>query len=134
MAYDEFIGRVQVRSHLRSRAEAEQIARATLNTMAEYLSAGTVKKLVAQLPVELGYEMPTVAGRSRSVSLDDFLRRVAQQAGVAHFDSPRCVSGVIDVIGETVSEELIEQLREELPHTLHSLLAVYCPAATLWEE
>ncbi|MER3424148.1 MAG: hypothetical protein C4293_13930, partial [Nitrospiraceae bacterium] len=72
--------------------------------------------------------------QSRSISMDDFLRRVSERAGMAPSDLVRYVGGVIDVIGETVSEELMEQLQEELPQTLHPLLALCSPAAMLWEE
>jgi uncharacterized protein (DUF2267 family) len=78
MDYDEFIGIVE--QVATGREEAERATRATLETLAERVSAAETRHLVEQLPPELGpwLASPTPA---EAFDVDEFLRRVAEREG-----------------------------------------------------
>ncbi|MDD3926976.1 MAG: DUF2267 domain-containing protein [bacterium] len=116
MQHDEFIGQVQHRARLASRGEAEMVTRATLETLGERLYDDTADNLAAQLPPEIGRHLQE-SGDYHKYSLDEFLECVKEREGEG-VDLPDAVHharAVIAELEESVSEGLIEKVRNQLP-------------------
>src|SRR3954463_4466458 len=78
--HDQFLTAVQQKARI-SRERAEAAARATLETLAERLSAGEARDVAAQLPPELAAYLPP-RGDAERFDVEEFLRRVAEREGV----------------------------------------------------
>ncbi|NLN26984.1 MAG: DUF2267 domain-containing protein [Firmicutes bacterium] len=117
MQHDEFIGHVQQRARLASRGDAERATQAVLQTLAERLAGGAAENLASELPAHLaGYVMQgELGGEPQSMTVDEFLHRVAEREGV---DLPKAVfhvRAVLEVLGEAVSEGQMRKIRAQLP-------------------
>ena len=125
MRYDEFIGQVQHRARLSSRAEAERATRATLETLAERLAGGEAHDLAAQLPPELArsLELPD-AGIGAKLTLDEFFELVSEREGVDLPDATFHARVVIGVLTEAVSLGEIQDVRVQLPAAFAQLFNV----------
>ena len=125
MRYEEFIGQVQHRAGLSSRAEAERATRATLETLAERLVGGEVDDLAAQLPSELAlYLQPPDAGIGAKLTLDEFFEVVSEREGVDLPDAMFHARVVIGLLTEAVSMGEIEDVRAQLPADFAQLFKV----------
>ncbi len=125
MRYDEFIGQVQHRARLSSRAEAERATRATLETLAERLAGGEAHDLAAQLPPELAryLEQPD-AGIGAKLTLDEFFELVSEREGVDLPDATLHARVVLGVLTEAVSIGEIQDVRVQLPAAFAQLFNV----------
>lgn len=117
MKYDEFMKEVQTRGHMKSRQEAEEATRATLETLAERLAGGEPHDLASQLPPELAeYVRYEGEETSNPYSLEEFFERVNEKAGGV--DQPRAVYHarlVMEVLQEAVTEGEMDHVRSQLP-------------------
>ena len=119
--YDEFLATVQTNAGI-SREQADQAARATLQTLAERLSAGEARDLAAQLPPELApYLAPR--GDAQGFDVQEFLRRVAEREGVNVASAQRHARGVFAALGRAVGRDEIEDMAAELPEDYQSLVS-----------
>lgn len=125
MRYDEFIGHVQLRAGLSSRAEAERATRATLETLAERLVGGEAHDLASQLPPELAHflQLPD-AGIGVKLTLNEFFALVSEREGVDLEDSTLHARVVIGVLTEAVSMGEIKDVRVQLPAAFAQLFNV----------
>jgi len=114
MQHDEFIGEVQARARLASRGDAERATRAVLETLGERLAGGQPHNLAAQLPEEIGRHLEDRQGVDK-LSLDDFFEKVSERSGVDLPDAIHQARAVIAVVGEAVSQEEMEKVRQQLP-------------------
>jgi uncharacterized protein (DUF2267 family) len=123
--YDEFLGHVQHRARLGSRAEAERAARATLETLAERLVGGEAHDLASQLPPELAcsLQLPD-AGIGAKLALDEFFALVSEREGVELEEATLHARVVIGVLTEAVSMGEIKDVRVQLPAALAQLFNV----------
>ena len=125
MRYDEFLGHVQHRAGLSSRAEAERATHATLETLAERLVGGEAHDLAAQLPPELArYLQLPDAGIGAKLTLDEFFALVSEREGVDLEDSTLHSRVVIEVLTEAVSQGEIKDVRVQLPAAFAQLFNV----------
>ena len=125
MRYDEFIGQVQHRAGLSSRAEAERATRAALETLAERLDGGEAHDLAEQLPPELAhYLQPPDAGIGAKLTLDEFFALVSEREGVDLPDATLHARVVLEVLTEAVSIGEIEDVRVQLPAAFAQLFNV----------
>ena len=125
MKYDEFIGQVEHRARLSSRAEAERATRATLETLAERLAGGEAHDLASQLPRELAQalQLPD-AGIGAKLTLDEFFELVSAREGVDLPDAAFHARVVIGVLTEAVSQGEIKDVRVQLPASFAQLFKV----------
>ena len=125
MRYDEFLGHVQHRAGLSSRAEAESATHATLETLAERLVGGEAHDLAAQLPPELAHylQLPD-AGIGAKLALDEFFELVSEREGVDLPDAAFHARVVIGVLTEAVSQGEIQDVRVQLPAAFAQLFNV----------
>jgi uncharacterized protein (DUF2267 family) len=116
--------------------KAERAAQATLETLAERVSAGVARDLAGDLPVAerrwlqpQGDAQPLDPGRDRTggkaqkMPLDEFLHSVADREGVAPEDVLDHVQAVFKTIREIVPEKTWSHLLAQLPHDWTDALA-----------
>jgi uncharacterized protein (DUF2267 family) len=117
MQYDDFIGEVQQRAQLDSREAALSVTRATLTTLSERIEPGQAENLGAQLPEELGRFLETVDDVDR-FEYETFVDRVTERENVGEDDPADATfhaQVVVDVIDESVSGSVLEDVRTQLP-------------------
>jgi uncharacterized protein (DUF2267 family) len=117
MQYDDFIGEVQQRAQLDSREAALSVTRATLTTLSERIEPGQAENLGAQLPEELGRFLETVDDVDR-FKYETFVDRVTERENVGEDDPADAAfhaQVVVDVIDESVSGSVLEDVRTQLP-------------------
>ena len=119
--YERFLDLVQQLAH-RSREDAERAARATLQTLAERISAGQARDLAEQLPPELAPWIATT-GDAEAFDVDEFLRRVAEREGAEVARAERDARAVFAALGRSVRRRKeIDDLVSELPRSFGPLL------------
>jgi uncharacterized protein (DUF2267 family) len=123
MTHDQFVGQVQNRGHMDSRADAERATRATLETLAERLAGGEAEHLAAQLPREIGEHLRRSKGDDfERLSLDDFYHRVSEREASELPEAAHHAKAVISVLREAVSEGEFADIETQLPEEFSHLL------------
>jgi uncharacterized protein (DUF2267 family) len=120
MEHDRFISIVEQTAEL-DRETAVRVTRATLETLAERLSAGEARDLAPHLPDELAPWLATSSG-PEPVDLAEFLRRVAERAGVELPLARRAARVVFIALERAVPREELADLVAELPEDFGPLL------------
>jgi uncharacterized protein (DUF2267 family) len=124
MTHDQFIGQVQNRAHLSSRADAERATRVTLETLAERLAGGEAGHLAAQLPREIGEYLIHDGDKFERLDLNAFYKRVSEREGSELPEAVHHAKAVIGVVREAVSEgefaDVLTQLPEEFKHLMEA--------------
>jgi uncharacterized protein (DUF2267 family) len=110
--YDQFVSIVRDHTQL---DEPERAIRATLETLAERLSKGEARDLLAQLPAEMKPWIYTETDID-PFDYDEFLRRVAEREGVDVETAERHARDVFYALGLAVTSDEIADLAAELPH------------------
>jgi uncharacterized protein (DUF2267 family) len=121
MDYDNFIAKVAERAGT-PRGEAEALARATLQTLAERITGGEAQDLAAQLPKPLQEAIPRrPPGTAEAFDLDEFERRVARRAGVPGDVVDRGIRAVFQTLSEAVTPGEFEDVLAQLPREFRPL-------------
>jgi uncharacterized protein (DUF2267 family) len=118
--YDEFLGQVQQRARLGSRAAAAVAVRSTLSCLAERLAGGAAENLAAQLPAEIGNHLRGAGGDPRAMSPDAFIQRVAEREGVEPSDAALHIRAVLDVL-EDATAGTLAKIRAQIPDVFDPL-------------
>jgi uncharacterized protein (DUF2267 family) len=119
--HEQFITIVEQTAKL-SRDEAEAAARATLQTLAERISAGQARDLAEQLPPELAPWLATLGG-AEPFGVDEFLRRVAEREGADVSRAERDARAVFAALGRCVRRrDELDDVASELPKDFGPLL------------
>jgi uncharacterized protein (DUF2267 family) len=98
---------------------ARRATDAVLTTLAERISGGEVEDLISRLPVELhpplqrGNELSN--GVARRMSLDEFVRRIAEREGVTPDEAREHARAVIATLREAVGEDEFLDVTAQLP-------------------
>jgi uncharacterized protein (DUF2267 family) len=119
--YDGFISTVAARAEAPSE-EAERAACATLETLAERLTAGETEDIAERLPAQLRSCLEG-AGPFEAFHADEFLRRVAERAGLDRSRAERDARAVFVALRRTVGAHEFDDLRAELPRDFDPLVA-----------
>jgi uncharacterized protein (DUF2267 family) len=119
--HDQLITIVQQKAGI-SRKQAEAATRATLQTLAERLSAGEARDVTAQLPPELAPYLPP-HGDAEGFDLEEFLRRMAEREGVDVPTAEEHARAVFAALRRTVDPDEIEDLAAELPKDFAPLVS-----------
>ncbi len=117
MDYEKFIAEVQRRAGPISRAEAEVVTGAYLETLRERLSGDLPGRLAACLPGELAYCLEGEGG-GEEYPVWEFHERLAQRAGIAPEHATRYARHVGSVLGDAVPEDELDAAREDLPPSI----------------
>ena len=123
---DDFHARVAQRAGL----DGERAPRATdavLETLADRITGGEVDDLERLLPPELHPPLERgkaqTNGAARPLSLDDFVRSIAEREGVTPDEAFEHARAVFATLRETVGEDELSDVRAQLPDDYAALLA-----------
>lgn len=119
MNYAEFIAAVARRAQVSSE-EAEEVTRATLETLTDRITAGQASHIAGQLPLELRQHLHKTTSAigaqfAESFGVDEFAERVAARTGVEVSMADASMRAVLSTIGEAVSTNELEDLVSQLP-------------------
>jgi uncharacterized protein (DUF2267 family) len=123
--YDEFISSVRERSGLAG-GDAEAATHATLRVLAERISGGEAEDLISHLPPELHVPLKRgiehTGNHPTKMSLDEFVDRVADRAGVDHDLARDYTRGVLATLREFVGDKEFFDVTSQLPREYVSSL------------
>jgi uncharacterized protein (DUF2267 family) len=119
--HDQFLTIVQQKAGI-SRERAEAATQATLETLAERLSAGEARDVAAQLPPELAPYLPP-RGDAEGFDVEEFLRRVAEREGGDVPTAEEHARAVFAALRRAVDPDEIEDLAAELPKDFAPLVS-----------
>ncbi|WP_051324666.1 DUF2267 domain-containing protein [Candidatus Solirubrobacter pratensis] len=104
---------------------ARKATEAVLETLAERIAAGEVDDLTALLPLELhaSLERGKQRGNGKAVrmSLDDFVRRVAEREGISLEAAREHVAAVLGTLRELLPDAEWRDVTAQLPHDYKAL-------------
>lgn len=123
--YERFITTIQQRAGI-SWAKAEQAARATLETLAERVSSGTVRDLARDLPSGVARWL-VPGGDAQGFDAVEFVRRVAEREGTDPVTAEEHARAVFVALARLVRGGEIAQLTAELPNEYATLLGDAMP-------
>jgi uncharacterized protein (DUF2267 family) len=124
MQYNDFLGQVQHRARLADQQQALRATRATLETLAERLSANEAHDLAAQLPQEIGRFLErSDDNNGERFGLDEFINRVCTREHVNKPDGTFHARVIIEVLQEAVSPGEIHDVLSQLPQEYNRLFA-----------
>jgi uncharacterized protein (DUF2267 family) len=121
MDYQQFVGIVQRELPRLSREQADRAVQATFQTLAERLSRGQARHLVAQLPGS-GPWLFTQTD-AEPFDYDEFVLRVAKREGVDESTAERHARAVFAALGRAIDSAELGDLIAELPQDFGPLVA-----------
>lgn len=126
MEYQDFIDAVATRAKV-STDEAATLTRATLQTLADRISAGQAENLAYQLPEGLDDHLRQPPPHRRkepanSFGLDEFVRRVADRPAIDRERAGAGVSAVLTTLREAVSRDQFEDAVAQLPKEFQQVI------------
>jgi uncharacterized protein (DUF2267 family) len=95
--------------------KAERAARATLETLAERISGGQARDLAAELPHDVRGWLLSGGGDAEPFDAREFVRRVAERAGVDTDTAERHIRAVLVALARLVRHDEVADLIAELP-------------------
>jgi uncharacterized protein (DUF2267 family) len=119
---DEFLDRVAKRAGV-DLATAERYARAVLTALGRAVSRGEYDDMVAELSRDYARLLPR-GPRVDVPGADEFIRRVAERAGLDTERARHATHAVLTALAERISGGEVEDLAERLPAELHAPLKV----------
>jgi uncharacterized protein (DUF2267 family) len=121
---EALLGGVADRAGL-SRDAARRVAEAVLETLAERIAAGEVDDLMALLPLELRPPLDRGKGRGGGnavrMSLDDFVRRVAEREGISPGTAREHTAAVLGTLRELLPDAEWRDVTAQLPSDYEAL-------------
>jgi uncharacterized protein (DUF2267 family) len=114
--YDEFIGAVQQRAGGIPRDEAERATFATLEVLADRITAGEANDLASQLPKPLREALRPLEAEAEPFGLKEFVDRVAQRLGEYSVPPKQLVRAVMTTVREAVTGGEFEDVMAQLPN------------------
>ncbi|MFF0365787.1 DUF2267 domain-containing protein [Micromonospora sp. NPDC005087] len=125
MEYEDFINAVATRAKV-STDQAATLSRATLETLADRISAGQAENLAYQLPGGLDDSLrnppPRRAEHAKPFGLDEFVRRVADRPSVDRALAAAGVGAVLTTLREAVSRDQFEDAVAQLPKEFQQVI------------
>ncbi|TQN32542.1 uncharacterized protein (DUF2267 family) [Haloactinospora alba] len=123
-ATENFLARVQEHNGLESRAEADQLSRATLSALAQCVSAGQMDDLTAGLPEDLHSAIEAGTRQAKSFDKRTFLDQISGGIGsVDMSEVERKTQGVLRTLREWAPEGQSSDTIAQLPPELARLFA-----------
>jgi uncharacterized protein (DUF2267 family) len=105
-----------------SREEAERATRATLCTLAERITRGEAEDIAAFLPKELRGLLTWAREPAEAFNLGEFLRRIAERAGVDERRAYEYARAVFAALGVAVAPGEVRDMASQLPKEYEPLL------------
>jgi uncharacterized protein (DUF2267 family) len=118
----EFFRSVADRAGL-SREEATDLTRATLQALAQRVSAGAVRELVLHLPDRLAEQVGGVKGRpSRHSGLAEAEKQVSDRTGLRRDEVHVGFAAVLATLREALSPDVFDRVVAQLPREFRDLV------------
>ncbi|MGJ7907734.1 DUF2267 domain-containing protein [Actinopolyspora sp. H202] len=118
----DFAEQVRQRAEMSSLDEASRVARATLTTLAEAVSAGQVDELAEGLPDEMRNELSQRSGQARSLNKLEFLDRVSGEIATTDLETTEDqVRAVLTTLREWAPAGETSDTVEQLPGPIAGL-------------
>jgi uncharacterized protein (DUF2267 family) len=118
LAYEQFLQRVADRTALFP-DRAMEVAAAVLEVLAERIAGGEADQLAQHLPRELRAALERgkarTGGKARRMSLDEFVRRVAEREGVDEQQAREHAGAVLRTLRDAVPDDEFSDLLDQLP-------------------
>ncbi|HEX8855292.1 MAG TPA: DUF2267 domain-containing protein [Thermoleophilaceae bacterium] len=115
---DDFLDRVARRAGM-DRGEARRATDAVLETLAERIAGGEVEDLMDRLPVSLHEPLrrglERTGGTAAGMSLERFVRRVAEREGTSAGQAAKAARAVLTTLREAVGELSFLDVEVQLP-------------------
>ena len=102
--------------------KARALTEATLQTLAERISGGEALDLAAQLPEELKGALTSSPETAERFGVNEFLRRVAERAGVDEDTARKGVAAVMTTIRQAVTSGEFDDITSQLPQEFNTLV------------
>ncbi|GIF02740.1 DUF2267 domain-containing protein [Actinoplanes siamensis] len=122
MAELAFIDKVAERAGVPDET-ARLLTKGTLLTLAARISGGEAHDLAERVPDELRPYLIKPTEPAESFSYDEFMRRVAEYAGVDRPTAERGVAAVLSALHETVGHKEFTDATAQLPREFGELVA-----------
>lgn len=124
MEYQDFINAVALRAKV-STDQATTLTRATLENLADRISAGQAENLAYQLPEGLDDHLRRPLRREHATSssgLEEFVRRVGDRPDVDRALAGAGVRAVLTTLREAVSRDQFEDTVAQLPKEFRQVI------------
>jgi uncharacterized protein (DUF2267 family) len=120
--YDEFVLRVAKREGV-DETTAERHARAVFAALGRAIDPAELRDLIAELPEDFGPLVAEAQGRfDQLMPADEFVRRVAERAGLDLDAAGRAVEAVLQTLAERLAPGEVDDLNARLHRALHPAL------------
>jgi uncharacterized protein (DUF2267 family) len=120
--YDEFVLRVAKREGV-DETTAERHARAVFATLGRSIDPGELGDLIAELPEDFGPLVAEAQGRfDELMPADEFVRRVAERAGLDFDAAGRAVEAILQTLAERLAPGEVDDLNTRLARAFHPAL------------
>jgi uncharacterized protein (DUF2267 family) len=121
MDYETFIKTEAQKAGL-PKDKAEEVARATLQTLADRISGGEAKDLAAQLPKPLKEVLEPAPEPAEAFDVDEFIRRVSERAHVDEEMARTGAQAVLATVREAVTPGEFDDITSQLPQEYRELV------------
>ncbi|MGW4465163.1 DUF2267 domain-containing protein [Micromonospora sp. NPDC004704] len=122
MTYDDFIATVARRTG-QSTEQATALTYATLQTLADRISAGESQDLADKVPTRLADSLRKPSSREFADPFDlaEFLRRVGNRAGLDDTQAAPGAAAVLSTLREAVPDYEFDDMRSQLPTDIRQM-------------
>ena len=121
MDYQTFID-TEARKAGLPKDQAENVAHATLKTLADRISGGEAEDVAAQLPEPLKEDLHKDREPAESFDVDEFIRRVSERAHVDPETARNGAMAVLTTVREAVTADEWDDTLAELPREYEQLM------------
>jgi uncharacterized protein (DUF2267 family) len=102
--------------------QAENLAHATLRTLADRITGGEAKDLAAQLPQPLKADLQKPREEAEAFDVDEFVRRVSQRAHVDENTARTGAMATMTTVREAVTPGEFDDITSQLPQDYRELV------------
>jgi uncharacterized protein (DUF2267 family) len=121
MRYATFMTTVEQAAGI-TREQADRAVRATLETLAERITAGEADDIALFLPPEVRPLVTVAPPEAEAFGLDEFVRRVAEREGVDERTARDHARAVFVALGEAVAPGELRDMAAQLPRDFEEML------------
>ena len=122
MDFEQFVNLVANRADVAGWDRAHALINGTLRTLAERISGGEARDLAAQLPEEFKPSLSDAAETAETFTVDEFVRRVAERAGVGDDTALKGARAVMATVRDAVTSGEWDDIIAQLPKHYSELI------------
>jgi uncharacterized protein (DUF2267 family) len=115
MDFEQFVNLVANRADVAGWDRTQALINGTLRTLAERISGGEARDLAAQLPEEFKPSLSDAEETAETFTVDEFVRRVAERAGVGDDTALKGARAVMATVRDAVTSGEWDDIIAQLP-------------------